>query len=82
MGSTKTAARSLETAKLIRAPIIKPFHCWKGLQVAEGRSAATNVSCLEAFRPLQQVELNRLSSLVSDSRFPDRGEVDENIFAG
>ena len=63
---------------------MKPFQAaWKGLQVERGVSLTANyVSCLEAFRPLQQVKLNGLALVeCSIAIFLYRGEVDENIFA-
>src|SRR5947207_6875832 len=44
--------------------------------------AAADVRCLKAFRPLQQIELNRLALVkAAIAIFLNSGEVNKNIFA-
>jgi hypothetical protein len=67
----------LESGKRKTLPYI-----WKGLQVARGRLAAAYVRCLEAFRALQQVELDSFALVESAiAVFLDGGEMNEHILA-
>ena len=51
--------------------------------VGIGALCADNVGCLEAFRPLQQIELNRFALVQrAVTVLLDGGEMDKNIFAG
>src|SRR5579864_8527310 len=61
---------------------IKPFQLpGRVCKWPRGLLAANDVGCLEAFRPLQQVELNRFSLVECPiAIFLYCGEVNENIF--
>ena len=60
----------------------KPFHFWKGWQVAEAELAAYDVCCLETLGAFQQVELNGFTLVErAVAVFLYGGEVDEDVFA-
>ena len=84
-GGTGKQQAPLRLARFGMAKILvmgrKPFQTAGRVASGTRRLAAADVRCLEAFRPLQQVELDGLALVKSAiAVFLDGGKVDENIF--